>query len=660
MGLPRLDFISLKLRVSLGFIFICIILVVGGLFSYLGFSKSNDFLLELTSISEQAKLHSSIEKNVLEIQGRVQQFIYQGRKSTADKVYSLSKNLMADLEIAHKLAKDNTAENTIINTIEHFNLYLYAFDQVVEERELRTTLVEVKLTEYIERSQESILEYIKLGEEKVHVDGISKGYIIMNTLLNIEKCTSTYFSTLDSSLVTKTKGLFDNIKSGISELIDDEKEKGEGGLILQKMQIILSKYETGSFRAIQATRGYLYLVNVVLAGEASAILYNTNRLKNISADDLDIVHKQSSLLIQSYIFITIIITIVAVTMGIIISWLIAHSVTTPINRLTGVFELLVKGDYRSEIPGRDFKDEIGDLSRAAEVFKNKNIQTELLLEQSNALTRELEDKRKELAKSNESLEHRVSERTEEIKGNNIKLIKKITENKRAEKQIKASLKEKEVLLAEIHHRVKNNLQIVSSMLHLQSNLTKDNKITEIMDDSQHRIQSMALVHETLYESHDFSEITIQHYLDELVRRLIAAYEQKTGTVTTKIEAEGIQLSIDTVIPIGLITNELITNSMKYAFQERKDNEIKVILNSTEVEGEFELIISDNGIGIQEDIDIRNSKTLGLLLVTNVVELQLSGKLEVKRDKGTEFKIRFKEISKPHKMIANKLFNASLE
>ena len=660
MGLPRLDFISLKLRVSLGFIFICIILVVGGLFSYLGFSKSNDFLLELTSISEQAKLHSSIEKNVLEIQGRVQQFIYQGRKSTADKVYSLSKNLMADLEIAHKLAKDNTAENTITNTIEHFNLYLYAFDQVVEERELRTTLVEVKLTEYIERSQESILEYIKLGEEKVHVDGISKGYIIMNTLLNIEKCTSTYFSTLDSSLVTKTKGLFDNIKSGISELIDDEKEKGEGGLILQKMQIILSKYETGSFRAIQATRGYLYLVNVVLAGEASAILYNTNRLKNISADDLDIVHKQSSSLIQRYIFFTIIITIVAVTMGIIISWLIAHSVTTPINRLTGVFELLVKGDYRSEIPGRDFKDEIGDLSRAAEVFKNKNIQTELLLEQSNALTRELEDKRKELAKSNESLEHRVSERTEEIKGNNIKLIKKITENKRAEKQIKASLKEKEVLLAEIHHRVKNNLQIVSSMLHLQSNLTKDNKITEIMDDSQHRIQSMALVHETLYESHDFSEITIQHYLDELVRRLIAAYEQKTGTVTTKIEAEGIQLSIDTVIPIGLITNELITNSMKYAFQERKDNEIKVILNSTEVEGEFELIISDNGIGIQEDIDIRNSKTLGLLLVTNVVELQLSGKLEVKRDKGTEFKIRFKEISKPHKMIANKLFNASLE
>ena len=660
MGLPRLDFISLKLRVSLGFIFICIILVVGGLFSYLGFSKSNDFLLELTSISEQAKLHSSIEKNVLEIQGRVQQFIYQGRKSTADKVYSLSKNLMADLEIAHKLAKDNTAENTITNTIEHFNLYLYAFDQVVEERELRTTLVEVKLTEYIERSQESILEYIKLGEEKVHVDGISKGYIIMNTLLNIEKCTSTYFSTLDSSLVTKTKGLFDNIKSGISELIDDEKEKGEGGLILQKMQIILSKYETGSFRAIQATRGYLYLVNVVLAGEASEILHNTNRLKKISADDLDIVHKQSSLLIQSYIFITIIITIVAVTMGIIISWLIAHSVTTPINRLTGVFELLVKGDYRSEIPGRDFKDEIGDLSRAAEVFKNKNIQTELLLEQSNALTRELEDKRKELAKSNESLEHRVSERTEEIKGNNIKLIKKITENKRAEKQIKASLKEKEVLLAEIHHRVKNNLQIVSSMLHLQSNLTKDNKITEIMDDSQHRIQSMALVHETLYESHDFSEITIQHYLDELVRRLIAAYEQKTGTVTTKIEAEGIQLSIDTVIPIGLITNELITNSMKYAFQERKDNEIKVILNSTEVEGEFELIISDNGIGIQEDIDIRNSKTLGLLLVTNVVELQLSGKLEVKRDKGTEFKIRFKEISKPHKMIANKLFNASLE
>ena len=222
----------------------------------------------------------------------------------------------------------------------------------------------------------------------------------------------------------------------------------------------------------------------------------------------------------------------------------------------------------------------------------------------------------------------------------------INERKKYEEEIESSLKEKEILLAEIHHRVKNNMQIVSSMLHLQSNLTKDNKLTEIMNDSQNRIQSMALVHEQLYESKDFSKISIQGYLNALVIKLIAVYEQKAGMVTTKIEAEGIQLSLDTVIPIGLIANELVTNSMKYAFQERKGNQIKVALNSTAVEGEYELIVRDNGIGIQEDFDISNTKKLGLMLVTNLTEMQLNGKVEVKRDKGTEFRIKFKEIKKP--------------
>ena len=222
----------------------------------------------------------------------------------------------------------------------------------------------------------------------------------------------------------------------------------------------------------------------------------------------------------------------------------------------------------------------------------------------------------------------------------------ITNLNQSEEKIMNSLEEKEILLAEIHHRVKNNMQIISSILHLQSNLTKDNKLTEIMNDSQNRIQSMALVHEQLYESKDFSKISIQGYLNALVIKLIAVYEQKAGMVTTKIEAEGIQLSIDTVIPIGLITNELVTNSMKYAFQERKGNQIKVALNSTAVEGEYELIVRDNGIGIQEDFDISNTKKLGLMLVTNLTEMQLNGKVEVKRGKGTEFRIKFKEIKKP--------------
>ena len=657
MGLPRLDFISLKLRVSLGFIFICIILVAGGLFSYLGFSRSKVLSLELTSINEQAKLHSSIEKDVLELQGLVQQFIYQGRKYTENKAYSLSKTLLEDLEIAHKAAKASTAKKAITNTIEHFNLYLHAFGQVVEERELRTLLVEDKLTKYIERSEESILEYIKFGEEKVHVDHISKGYIIMNTILNIEKLTSTYFSTLDSTLVTETKDIFNNIKSTISELIDDENKKREGEevLILQNIQLLLSKYENGWFMAVQTTRGYLYLVNVVLAGEASEILHNTNRLKKISADDLDIVHKQSSSLIQRYIFFTIIITIVAVTMGIIISWLIAHSVTTPINSLTGVFELLVKGDYSSEIPGLDFKDEIGDLSRAAEVFKDKNIQTELLLKQSNVLTRELEDKRKELAQSNESLEHRVYERTEDLKENNVRLINEIAENKKAQEQIKVSLKEKEVLLAEVHHRVKNNMAVIISLLRMQSRDIKDKHLQDIFMSCESRIKSMALVHEELYKTQDFSNVNYAEYIRTLAKRIFRAYEERSAGISLIINADNMFLGVDKAIPCGLIINEFITNSLKYAFPEAKDGQIAISMckiedschaeeqaksQTSDHNSKIELIFHDNGIGIPEDVDIEQAKTMGMSLIRGLTQ-QLSSTIELDRSNGTEFKIIFK-------------------
>ncbi len=808
MDLPKLDFISLRLRVSLGFIFICIILIVGGLFSYLGFSRSKDLFLKLTSINEQAKLHSNMEKDVLELQGRVQQFVRQGRKFTEDKVYSLSKTLMEDLKIAHKSAEENTAKNIITNTIEHFNRYLHAFGQVVEERELRTLLVEDKLIEDVERSEESILKYIKLEEEEGEVDHISKAYIIINTLLKIEKHTFTYFNTLDSTLVTETKRLFNNIKSSMGELIEEEKKREgeeEKILLLQKTQLLFSKYENGWFRAVQATRGYLYLVNVVLAGEASEILHNTKRLKKISADDLDIVHKQSSLLIQRYIYFTIIITIAAVTIGIITSWLIAHSVITPINSLTKVFKLLAKGDHSSEIPGRDFKDEIGDLSRAAEVFKNKNIQTELLLNESQTLTRELESNRKELARSNDELEKAneglvievnsrkhaedafarqfqlnktitdnaasclfmmdkeghstfmnpaaetvtgytldeirdmslhdaihhhhpdgrpypmcdcpienaqaelvemedyedifvckdgsffpvichiapleengkvvgsvlefrdvtkqkkmeeelrkhhdhlqelVNERTAEITEANEKLRDEVAERKKAEDQIKASLKEKEVLLKEIHHRVKNNMQIMASLLRLQSEGIKDKHLLGLFEESRNRIKSMALIHEDLYSGKDLGRIDFDQYTRKLTGRLMKSFGVDSSRIITSVKIDNVFLGVDTAIPCGLIINELFTNSLKYAFPvdkfgvslKDKKGEIRIDCHSNSAE--HTLVFSDNGVGLPEDIDIQETETMGLDLVRSLTR-QLGGTIELNRNDGTEFTIIFR-------------------
>ena len=227
------------------------------------------------------------------------------------------------------------------------------------------------------------------------------------------------------------------------------------------------------------------------------------------------------------------------------------------------------------------------------------------------------------------------------KWNSVCMIRDITERKQNEEQIKASLKEKEILLSEIHHRVKNNMQVISSILNLQSKFTKDNKLAEALDDCQNRIQSMALVHEKLYKVHDFTNIDFKDYISELTRRLMLGFEGSAGNVTLKIVAENIKLNTDTIIPIGLIVNELITNSMKYAFREKKGNEIEVSLQSTEIQGMFELIVSDNGIGLPEEIDIKSAKTLGLRLVSILGEEQLNGSIELGSNKGAQFRMKFK-------------------
>ena len=212
----------------------------------------------------------------------------------------------------------------------------------------------------------------------------------------------------------------------------------------------------------------------------------------------------------------------------------------------------------------------------------------------------------------------------------------ITERKVAEEQVRTSLREKEVLLKEIHHRVKNNLQIISSLLNLQSRTIKGKKALEKFKESQNRVKSMALIHEKLYQSKDLDRVNFAEYIRSLLSYLFNSYGVGSR-VKLRIEIGNVFMNIDKAIPCGLIINEIVSNSLKYAFPEGNGGEINV--NCKEDEGIYRLTISNDGIPFPQNVDFRKTKSLGLQLVCALVE-QLRGTVELDRTGGTEFRITF--------------------
>ena len=197
-----------------------------------------------------------------------------------------------------------------------------------------------------------------------------------------------------------------------------------------------------------------------------------------------------------------------------------------------------------------------------------------------------------------------------------------------------SLAEKEVLLKEIHHRVKNNLQIISSLLWMQSQQV-DTEALSLFKDSQSRVQTMALIHEQLYQSPDIAQIDFEQYLQTLIRSLFRSYGV-SGAIALDINVNAPPLSIDIALPCGLIVSELVSNALKYAFPERQSGKIWIDFGS---DAELVLSVSDNGIGLPQDLDFRNSVSLGLLVVCDLTE-QLDGTIELNRSDGTTFEITF--------------------
>ena len=209
-----------------------------------------------------------------------------------------------------------------------------------------------------------------------------------------------------------------------------------------------------------------------------------------------------------------------------------------------------------------------------------------------------------------------------------------------EEKLQKSLDEKDLLLKEIHHRVKNNMQIISSLLNLQAGYLKDEEAVNALKESQARIVSMAMLHENLYRSDNLTGINFENYIKHLIRNLFHTYNVNMEKIKFNIMAQGVFLNIDTAIPCGLIINELVTNSIKHAFPEGTSGDIKV--NMDQDDDKYHLEISDNGIGLPPEFDIKKSSTLGILLVNSLVG-QLDGSIEVIRNQGTTYQIIIKKL-----------------
>jgi len=258
-----------------------------------------------------------------------------------------------------------------------------------------------------------------------------------------------------------------------------------------------------------------------------------------------------------------------------------------------------------------------------------------------AMHKRLKSKNAELKLYQEQLEQLVSVRTAELAATNSHLQKEIAERGAAEERVKASLAEKEVLLKEVHHRVKNNLQIISTLLDLQSETIKNEEALRAFRESQDRIKAMALIHEKLYESSDIASIDFGKYVNDLSVHLFNSYLIDPGCITLNVDTGGISMGIDRAIPCGLIINELVSNALKHAFPDNRPGEISIRFD-VEEDGRITLAVADNGIGMPEGIDPAHSATLGLQLVSMLAR-QLRGRIEMANNRGTSWEITFSSM-----------------
>lgn len=317
-----------------------------------------------------------------------------------------------------------------------------------------------------------------------------------------------------------------------------------------------------------------------------------------------------------------IMSILLFIVGALLVYLVGYYFTRPLSQMVKTVHNISEGKLIKHAVILS-KDEVGSLAKSFNIMVDKI-----------ALSNE------EKENINKNLENRVKERTLEVE-NALKSLQKENEvRKKAEQKISDALKEKEAMLKEIHHRVKNNLQVVTSLLYFQGKQIKDPTMQEMFRDAQNRVKSMSLIHEKLYLSEDLANIDFNEYVKKLFNHLYQSYGLNKTKFKIVNNVKNIQLGVDTAVPCGLIINELISNSFQHGFKGLESGEITIDMGHDE-NNNFTLKVDDNGLGIPKDLNIEKTDSLGLRLVDNLAT-QLNGKIEILNDNGTTVKMVFED------------------
>jgi two-component sensor histidine kinase len=246
----------------------------------------------------------------------------------------------------------------------------------------------------------------------------------------------------------------------------------------------------------------------------------------------------------------------------------------------------------------------------------------------------------EISRKNEELERKVDERTKELQAAVEELNANFEELIKSNEEVTRSLHEKEVLLAEVHHRVKNNLAVVSGLLQMQIFSTDHSEVHAILQDSQNRIKSMALIHEKLYQNSTFANVDFADYVRELVSEIGHSYPNQAQSVQVQLDLEPIRLELTVAIPCGLLLNELLSNAYKHAFKGRETGRIDIGLRRQNEH--FLLEVKDDGQGMDPSLDIRKTTSMGMKLIQTMVK-QLHGQMEFRNEKGLWFRLEFQPV-----------------